>query len=189
MTRPTSRPGRALACGPRTWALVACLFLAAAIVAACLDSTPRPSGSVSSGSGDPVAAVLCDQAPRALAIGRHLEAARDALARLDEPALIAESGEAARIARLIQGELQGLGADAANASPGNSPTDDAIILGLVSVASWGSASGRLFEGGLAPVPPSEREEWRAFFGAGLGALDELGRRYANAGLGACWEVP
>ena len=109
---PCRRLGRALACGTSAWALVACLFLAAAIVTACSDSTPRPSGSVSSGSGDAVAAVLCDQAPRALAMAQHLEAARDALARLDEPTLIVESGEAARIALTIQEELMGLEGDA-----------------------------------------------------------------------------
>jgi hypothetical protein len=103
--------------------------------------------------------------------------------------LIVESGEAARIARTIQDELMGLGGDATSVRPSDRPAGNPIILGLVSVASWGFASGSLFEHGLASVPPSEREEWRASFSAGLGALDELGRRYANAGLGACWEVP
>lgn len=171
----------------RRVALVVCLLFSAAVAIACGGGPSRPPVTAPGDSGEGVAAVLCAQAPRARDIGRHLEAARDALARLDEPTLIAESREAASLARAIQEDLAALGGDDPTARPGYGPSEDALVKGLLSVASWGSASGSLFEYGLTAVPPSEQEEWISIFSAGLGALEELGRRYAGADLAACWD--
>ena len=157
--------------GRRPAATLFHLLIAAAIlvVQACAATLP-PSGPASTASAtapatptDGLTQVLCEAALPARAIEIRLDAALDALNRLDVRTVIAETARAEGYGEDIVALLAAVGSPLV---PGTSVADDrsrarSVVAGLLSVASWGTASGRLFAGGVEDLPAAELVKWKA----------------------------